>query len=288
MTVIPSTSATAARAPSRRTLLGRLWRRLLGQWRPPDPGYSFGQIAALGPFDESALRVLRASFLAAETWEHHEVHTSHLVFALIKDDTVKSICARAGMDVLAVLPFAQMTLVKLRRPPLGDGPPLASANLWRTMVKVAMHFQAAGADTISAAEILIMVVRNDDDLAGAFAAASVDFSTAAMLKAIDPALAAATSATPESTLVALRMHNDHFTTQEWVVKVLTEALGMPEKMAAAEMLTIHREGSAVVLKGKREDVMALAESIRAASAEAGFPLRLSLEPAEPEEPGEPA
>ncbi len=79
-------------------------------------------------------------------------------------------------------------------------------------------------------------------------------------------------------LFALIMHNDDYTTQEFVVEVLMTVLAHPLQTAVALMLQVHFEGRAKVavypleiIKMKQQIIHELAES-------ADFPLLTSIEP----------
>lgn len=74
------------------------------------------------------------------------------------------------------------------------------------------------------------------------------------------------------------MHNDDFTTMEFVVKVLKSVFYKDEASATQLMLNVHRKGSAVVglytldiAKSKCQKAMQMAR-------EEGFPFKLTYEP----------
>ncbi len=82
--------------------------------------------------------------------------------------------------------------------------------------------------------------------------------------------------TPE--MFAIIMHNDDYTTQEFVVEVLMTVLAHPLERAVSLMLQVHFEGRAKVAvypleiaKMKQQIIHELAES-------ADFPLLTSIEP----------
>jgi ATP-dependent Clp protease adapter protein ClpS len=81
------------------------------------------------------------------------------------------------------------------------------------------------------------------------------------------------------TRAALRMHNDDFTTMEFVVHVLHSFFGMNEVEAKQRMLQIHSEGSVVVATLPMEDALGRAVRIFDEAERAEFPLRCSLEAA---------
>ena len=74
------------------------------------------------------------------------------------------------------------------------------------------------------------------------------------------------------------IHNDDFTTMEFVVKILIEVFYKPESEATAIMLAVHHQGKGVV--GLYSYDMALSMTNRATqmAKSAGFPLRITVEP----------
>jgi len=74
------------------------------------------------------------------------------------------------------------------------------------------------------------------------------------------------------------LHNDHYTTMEFVVEILRTVFGKSDDDAVRVMLDVHENGSGLagvypnaVAETKVSKVMALAE-------EQGFPLKCSMEP----------
>lgn len=82
----------------------------------------------------------------------------------------------------------------------------------------------------------------------------------------------------EPRMFSVTIHNDDFTTMEFVVKILKEVFFMNEENAMTLMLKVHRTDKAIVgiytydvatSKAKKATDMARAD---------GFPLRLTVEP----------
>ena len=76
------------------------------------------------------------------------------------------------------------------------------------------------------------------------------------------------------------MHNDDFTTMEFVVMVLQKVFYKNLVEAQSLMLTIHKQGHVIV--GSYSYDMAVSKSQRAMdmAREAGFPFKLTVEPCE--------
>lgn len=76
---------------------------------------------------------------------------------------------------------------------------------------------------------------------------------------------------------AVVLHNDDFTTMEFVVEILMKIFYKSEKEAATLMLTVHHTGQAHI--GSYSYDIACTKAARATdmARSAGFPLRISVE-----------
>ena len=74
------------------------------------------------------------------------------------------------------------------------------------------------------------------------------------------------------------MHNDDFTTMDFVVMVLVTVFRKSEIEAEAIMLTIHHSDKAVVGTYSLDIAASKAEKAVAMAREEGFPLRITVEP----------
>ena len=83
--------------------------------------------------------------------------------------------------------------------------------------------------------------------------------------------------TAEPPLYAIIMHNDDYTTMDFVVWVLQYELGLNETQAYQIMLDIHYEGQAVVARLPKEIAEMKAQSIRLLAEREEFPLLVTLE-----------
>ena len=76
------------------------------------------------------------------------------------------------------------------------------------------------------------------------------------------------------------LHNDDYTTMEFVIEVLTIDFSKPSEEAMALMLKVHHEGKAVAgiysLDIAESKIVKVTEKAR----KAGYPLKLTMEPAE--------
>lgn len=82
------------------------------------------------------------------------------------------------------------------------------------------------------------------------------------------------------TLYKVLLHNDHYTTREFVVAVLKEVFRKSESDAVQIMMTVHYNGIGVAGVYTYEVAETKIKTVELAARENGFPLRLSMEPEE--------
>jgi ATP-dependent Clp protease adaptor protein ClpS len=82
------------------------------------------------------------------------------------------------------------------------------------------------------------------------------------------------------TLYKVLLHNDNYTTREFVVAVLKEVFHKSETDAVQIMLHVHYNGIGVAGVYTFEVAETKIRTVEAAARENGFPLRLSMEPEE--------
>ena len=76
------------------------------------------------------------------------------------------------------------------------------------------------------------------------------------------------------------IHNDDFTTMEFVIMVLKEVFFLSEENAQALMLQVHHSNKAVVGIYTYDIAVSKAQKATNMARESGFPLRLTVEPEE--------
>lgn len=82
------------------------------------------------------------------------------------------------------------------------------------------------------------------------------------------------------TLYKVLLHNDNYTTREFVVAVLKEVFHKSETDAVQIMLHVHYNGIGVAGVYTFEVAETKIKTVEAAARDNGFPLRLSMEPEE--------
>ncbi|HEV7487493.1 MAG TPA: ATP-dependent Clp protease adaptor ClpS [Thermoanaerobaculia bacterium] len=85
--------------------------------------------------------------------------------------------------------------------------------------------------------------------------------------------------TDEPTLFKVLLHNDDYTTMEFVVWVLASVFNMPEEQAIQVMLNVHLQGIGVAGIYSFEVAEMKVEKTIALAREQEFPLLATMEPA---------
>lgn len=73
------------------------------------------------------------------------------------------------------------------------------------------------------------------------------------------------------------LHNDDYTTMEFVVEILITVFGKPLEKATQTMLNIHNKGNAVCGIYSREIAETKVETVHHLASSRGFPLKSTME-----------
>lgn len=77
---------------------------------------------------------------------------------------------------------------------------------------------------------------------------------------------------------AVILHNDHYTTQEFVVWVLVKVFGITQEDAFHIMLKVHQKGKGAVGSYTYDIARSKAARVEALAREQEYPLKCSVEP----------
>ena len=81
----------------------------------------------------------------------------------------------------------------------------------------------------------------------------------------------------EPPMYRVLLHNDDYTTMDFVVQVLTEVFFLPEDRAFAVMLLVHHEGKGLCGTFTRDVAQTKQAQVHRRAADAGFPLKCTIE-----------
>lgn len=92
-----------------------------------------------------------------------------------------------------------------------------------------------------------------------------------------PGVAEALPKVPEPPRYAVLLHNDDYTTMEFVVEVLTTYFQKSEEQAVQIMLSVHKDGKGIAGTFTFEIAETKAHQATEAAREAGYPLKVTIE-----------
>ncbi len=81
----------------------------------------------------------------------------------------------------------------------------------------------------------------------------------------------------EPPLYRVIIHNDHYTTMEFVVEILMDVFHFEQTQAEQIMLMVHRQGAGFCGEYERQIAESKTAEVSRRAAEAGFPLRCTME-----------
>ena len=221
------------------------WRRALGALRPRAPAFdrvrwsddAAAVVGGVAGEDDRALAELCESAELAALFRALGIEPGAL----------------AGVKPSA--PFARVALI-------------AKATVW-----------GAGRDEARCGDLLYALLRSDAACAQALEAAGVTrakvttFLAHGVIAHDPPAAATA----PRGEELELMLHNDDFTPQDFVVKVLVDIVGLDRRVATTHMFEVHERGGSVVATLPRAKAIDAAVRILERGRAAGFPLLVTLE-----------
>jgi ATP-dependent Clp protease adapter protein ClpS len=219
------------------------------------------------------IAVIEAARLDASRRGHTHLTLEHMLLALT-----------ANADVVAVLRACRADPEDLRREleeylALLTPEPAESLRLHTVLQRAAAHAQSTMRAQVDTVSVLVQTRREQDAYASLLLRAAgielVDLKRCVSHGKPDirPQQLEGVSR------AALRLHNDDYTTMEFVVGVMRSFFAMDEAEAQRQMLLIHQEGSAIVATLPMDEAIERAERITEEAARAEYPLRCSLEAA---------
>jgi ATP-dependent Clp protease adaptor protein ClpS len=137
----------------------------------------------------------------------------------------------------------------------------------------------AGREEARCGDLLYAVLRLDKAAADALAAAGITRArlTSWLAHGVVDQVPIDASKVARGETLEVVLHNDDFTPQDFVVRVLREIAGLDHEEAMKRMLEVHHEGASIIATLPRSEAVAAANKLTSAARIAGFPLLATVE-----------
>jgi ATP-dependent Clp protease adapter protein ClpS len=230
-------------------------------------------------FDPGLKALLDASLIEATRRRHAAVTIEHFVLAATRDLTAGALFRIAGADAAEIgREIADYLELIEALPANGYRPPRTGPLLERAIRRAAAHAQSAQRPDVRAGDVLASIVRETGSYAaitlGAAGVGRLDVLRAVAHGRRDCPLPSSLAVDGRARVV---LHNDDFTTMEFVTAVLEEVFELPKPEAARLMLHVHRQGATTVGAFTVDEALARARRTLRLAEEAEFPLRVTVE-----------
>jgi len=207
------------------------------------------------------------------------VSEAHVVAALLEDPEVEAAVRTCGADPVELRDVALGSVGDVRRRPWYRRHPKVHGHVTVALQAAAIHVMAAGLVDLSPRFLLVQILSPKTPTLLVERLEVMGLEVLALKHVVSH------GNTPPASIdrpVARRcdvvVHNDPFTTMEFVVEVLRTHFEMPEEAAAKLMREIHERGRSTVSTLEPSAAAAKAEAVVTEARNRGFPLLLTLEP----------
>ena len=232
-------------------------------------------------FEAPLEEVLRASYIQAVLRRHLRFTLEHVLHAIVRSPA-GAILDELGADrVHLEKELGEYLELIAERPPKTNLAPQPEVAFERALRLACVHVMASGNELVRVGDVLASILRDDEAYASLILRAE-GLSRVDVLRKMShggvrqPAIAESEEL-PATVPVRVLLHNDPYTTMEFVVEVLEDIFHIPAHQATHLMLQVHNEGRAeigifpsTVAREKVQEVRDLAE-------EYGFPLLCTIE-----------
>lgn len=225
----------------------------------------------------AVFRSMRRAFELASEARHAEVTAAHLVAALLEEEDVSTAIVACGADRNELTDVALGSLDETRQRPWYRRKPKAHVTVDGILRDAVAHVMGSGLPEVTPILVLIQILDHDDSSLLAERLDAMGLEALALKRLVAHEMPLDRPATPTETLRAgIVLHDDPFTTREFVVEILVETFSMSEDQATELMLDAQRLGKLTVKTLDRDEALAAVESIQEKARNAGFPLMVSL------------
>jgi ATP-dependent Clp protease adapter protein ClpS len=230
--------------------------------------------------DAAVERAIAAALDQASRRHHRTFSPEHLLRALLEDDDAGEILRRCGAD-LADLAAELDDYLELIEPARGAPQPRIDPACEALLTRAALLARASGRPSLRVGRVLEQLLGMREQYAALLlsAAGPRGIDLIDLRRVVAHGQREPSPAIPAGDRLAVRLHNDDYTTMEFVVTLLTELFGLHPPEAKARMLEIHGGQAGVLITAlpAREAVRRVALVHERAGAH-DFPLRCTLEP----------
>jgi ATP-dependent Clp protease adaptor protein ClpS len=204
--------------------------------------------------------------------EHRHLTLEHLLLVMSRDPEIATLLRACDADPAELTRELEDYLALLSPEAAPDG-----SQLFHAFQRAAMVAARAGREQISTQSVLVQIRRDPDAYASLLL-------RAAGIELVD-LLRCIAHGKPDVrphplsgvTRAALRMHNDDYTTMEFVVDALMRFFHKSQAESTHIMLTVHKKGSAVAGVYTRDVAETKVEEVMKHARESGMPLLVTAE-----------
>lgn|GEM_PF-1011869 len=259
-------------------ILARVWRTLFGAPRPPSVlsrlGLGERSRTLLG---DNTLRILQESFRLAEESMHRAVRHEHVLRLTLEHPDVHRLLVNVEADVETLISAMQQRVAQLPTVVSEDHIALAEPSLLRAVHRAMVFVLGTEREQVRPVDLFLAIMAElEPELAALFQSHGCTRFQLVLFLSHGVLAHPTTFDDVDDGTVRVVMHNDHYTTQEWVVYVLHDKFGLDPSEARGFMLEIHNHGQATVTHMDKAKASGMVKEILDESTTAGMPLKITL------------
>ena len=232
-------------------------------------------------FEAPLAELLRQSYIEAVRRRHLRFTLEHVLYLLVKSP------AGAILDELSAdRPHLERELAEYlelieERPPKTNLAPKPDLSCDRALRLACIHVMASGGEVVLIGDLLAALLRDDEAYASLILRAE-GLSRVDVLRKMShgrqkpPGIPTAEEL-PANLPVRVLLHNDPYTTMEFVIEVLEDIFQLPNHQATRLMLQVHQEGRAEIGIFAGSVAREKVQEVRDQAEEHGFPLLCTIE-----------
>jgi ATP-dependent Clp protease adapter protein ClpS len=225
----------------------------------------------LSPRLETAMQLAGAE---AARRGHRQLTTEHVLWAVVKDAESRTLVAACGADTDELERELEDYLELMEGDARGKRPEPDRA-VQGVLQRAAQRALSAGAEQLDLGVVLAELMSAKEAYASMLLYAA-GVTRLDVLRVVAHGTREVRVAAPDAERLVVLLHNDPFTTMEFVVLILRDVFGLDDARAGELMMRVHREGAAVVTVLPARDAIDRAARVFELAEESQSPLRVSL------------